>query len=162
MTIPLGPLFDPSQFGGIALTGWVGENPEDGRDYPFLLLYTTGGGDLGPDAAPGTMTAVLAAQGLRVGELLRGPDQVATTTARIVVTDAAVELRMGDDQELVASTHIGDEWASVARTRREALLTACVHPAPRVLTDLAQVDALMHDPKTLRSSAYAFLPINWE
>ncbi|MBO2457476.1 DUF5949 family protein [Actinomadura violacea] len=154
------PVIDPREFGGIALTGWVGPSPEDSGDYPFLLLYTTGGTDRGVSAAILGMAALLKAHGLHVGEMLHAPDQLTTTTARVVVNPGHfVELRWGDDEHLASSTHVTAEWEHAARSRREVLLTACVRPFRRGPMTVDARERFMDERETQRSSAFAFLSI---
>lgn len=151
------PEFTPSRFGGVALTGWIGTSPHDGGDFPFLLLYTTGGGDLGPDAGAAAFTGLLAAHGLRVGALLQSPEETAGVDVHVEVDHGlAVVVRLG--AAAAASALVTTEWLHVARRRGRVFLTACARPY-RGRHTLADISAFIEDPATTGRSAFAILPV---
>lgn len=151
------PQFTPSLFGGVALTGWIGTSPHDGGDFPFLLLYTTGGGDLGPDAGAAAFTALLAAHGLHVGTMLQTPEETTRVNVRIEVdNDLAVVVHLG--AVAAASALVTSEWLHTARRRGQVFFTACARPYRGGHT-LADVGAFIEDPATVDRSAFAILPV---
>jgi hypothetical protein len=108
-----GPVFGS---GELLMSGWIAPAPT-GRDEAYLLLTTP------LERARAVMSAIAEALDLRPGEVRQAPDGGATVRLR----DGWAALVVGDDS---FERPVSEEWALVARTRRQVVL--CVGVAPMV------------------------------
>lgn len=119
MTNPIAGLF-----GQLIMSGWVGQDPRDGRDIAFVYLGTPGDGASGA-AAGEVMPAVASALGLdpTPGTMTEKP----TADTHVKFTrDGWIDLRIPGGEGL---PHPGSpEWRRVARRRRQVVLALTYLP----------------------------------
>lgn len=112
------------QFGQLIMSGWVGEDPRDGRDISFVYLGTPGDGTTGASAAE-VMPAVAQALGLnpQAGTMTEQP----TADTHVKFTqDGWINLRFPNGQSV---QHPGSpQWRKVARRRGQAVLALTYLP----------------------------------
>ncbi|CAM5261115.1 putative protein OS=Streptomyces alboniger OX=132473 GN=CP975_18850 PE=4 SV=1 [Streptomyces alboniger] len=149
-----------ADLGTLAVLAWSGESDEDEKDMPFLLAYSLGDTEGGPEATAEAMGALLAETGLPVG----GP-----------LVDAArrpslpVSLLVEAEQAVIAMPHLNaqcavpPEWLAAAKRRGHAylLVTTRAWPDAKPGEPVSEesLSAFAGAEETLLHSAHCLLPI---
>ncbi|MGA5822206.1 DUF5949 family protein [Kitasatospora sp. NPDC094028] len=155
------PGAQPSLLGNAVLTGWIGKDPRTGSDFPFLMLYNPGDGDLGRPAGEAAMTEILAGWGVRPGNVVSHPHLVGGPVPLHVrvrlVEDPRVEV-VGIPG-LSPVLPVNAEWAGVAAASKEVMFVVAGRVWPQgPSAGQAQFDAFTMDPRTISQSVLMLAP----
>ncbi|MEV5979773.1 DUF5949 family protein [Streptomyces sp. NPDC052114] len=151
--------FQATDLGTLAVLAWSGEHPEDQKDMPFLLAYSLGDTEGGPEATAEAMRTLLQNAGLPIG----GP-----------VVDGArnpslpVSLLVEADQAVVTMPHLNaqcatpPEWLAAVQQRGHAYFMATTRAWPdgkpgepvteEILSEFAGAE------ETMLNAAHCLLP----
>ncbi|WP_369216546.1 DUF5949 family protein [Streptomyces flavofungini] len=149
-----------ADLGTLAVLAWSGESDEDQEDMPFLIGYSLGDTEGGPEATAEAMSALLATTGLPVGgplvDVARRPS-------------LPVSLLVEAEQAVVAMPHLNaqcavpPEWLAAARKRGYAyfVITTRAWPdaAPGRPVSEQDLSAFAGAEETLLNAAHCLLPI---
>ncbi len=133
-----------SQYGTLIMSGWIGTDPRDRSDMPFLYLATPSDGSLGIRARD-TMAKLAQALGFdpQPGSMTQQPN----TGVYLTVTDDWVRVVMPSWAHV---EHPGSpEIRRLARTKGQAVLTLSYLPLP------SGVDIGTHKQHTIEQMACA-------
>ncbi|MEU6252212.1 DUF5949 family protein [Streptomyces sp. NPDC047043] len=147
-----------AELGTLVLLPWSGEAP-DGSDMPYLLAYSLGDAEGGPEATAAAVEGLLASNGLSVGgNLLDGT----------AMPGLAVTLRVEGGQVGVGLPQLGarcaapPEWLAAIAERGYAYLVfttrAWPEGRPGRAIEPAALAAFAGAEQTLRAAAHVLLP----
>ncbi|MEU9476660.1 DUF5949 family protein [Streptomyces sp. NPDC048191] len=147
-----------ADLGTLVLLAWSGEAP-DGADMPYLLAYSLGDAEGGPEATATAVEHLLTSNGLPVGgELVDGNGRPSLPVSLLVEAGQAV-LRM---PQLVAQADAPPEWLAAVARRGFAYLvfTTRAWPAgePGKPVEPADLAAFAGADETLTAAAHVVLP----
>ncbi|MFC3237741.1 hypothetical protein CP967_05195 [Streptomyces nitrosporeus] len=152
--------FTQAQLGTQALIGWSGEHPDGDRGVAFLLAYSLGDGQDGPETGELALRAALERSGLRIGgETLDGSQQPGLPVKLVVQAGQAV-LTM---PHFKAQYTVPREWLAVARSEGVVHGMFATRPWPAAVPGQPVGEELLRsfvcDPETVRTSAHCLLPV---
>ncbi|MGW1882716.1 DUF5949 family protein [Streptomyces sp. NPDC001970] len=152
--------FRPAQLGTLGVIAWSGEHPDDERDMPFLLAYSLGDGDLGPEGVEVAARQLLDEVGLPVGtEYVDAAQAVGFPLTLLVEADQAV-LTM---PHLSAQCPVPPEWLAAVRERGHVYFLFATRPwpqaAPGVPVTEEQLRNFVGDEEMLVRAAHCLLPV---
>ncbi|WP_055703099.1 DUF5949 family protein [Streptomyces silaceus] len=151
--------FQASDLGTLAVLAWSGEHPEDQKDMAFLLAYSLGDTEGGPEGTAEAMRALLQDAGLPIG----GP-----------VVDGArnpslpVSLLVESDQAVVTMPHLNaqcaapPEWLAAVQQRGHAYFMATTRAWPDGKPGEPVTEEILSqfagDEETMLNAAHCLLP----
>ncbi|MGW0903831.1 DUF5949 family protein [Streptomyces sp. NPDC002853] len=119
--------FRAADLGTLTVIAWSGEHPDDEKDMPFLLAYSLGDGEGGPEAAAEAIELLLQNTGLPVGgpvvETSRNPSLPVT----LLVEAGQAVLNM---PHLNAQCVVPPEWLAAVDERGHAYFMFTTRPWP--------------------------------
>ncbi|WP_030559645.1 DUF5949 family protein [Streptomyces aureocirculatus] len=152
--------FRVTDLGTLAVLAWSGEHPEDEKDMAFLLAYSLGDTEGGPEATAEAMRTLLRSEELPLG----GP-----------VLDGArnpslpVSLRIEDEQALVHMPHVRaecvvpPEWLAAVRQRGHAYFMITTRAWPEGTPGSPVSEKALRDfagsEDTMLNAAHCLLPV---
>ncbi|MFF4251657.1 DUF5949 family protein [Streptomyces sp. NPDC001663] len=147
-----------AELGTLVLLPWSGEAP-DGSDMPYLLAYSLGDAEGGPETTAAAVEGLLASNGLSVGgNLVDGT----------AMPGLAVTLRVEGGQVVVGLPQLGarcaapPDWLAAIAERGYAYLVfttrAWSDGRPGQAIDPAALAAFAGAEQTLRAAAHVLLP----
>ncbi|MEU2774861.1 DUF5949 family protein [Streptomyces sp. NPDC007162] len=150
--------FRPADLGTLSVLAWSGEAP-DGSDMPYLLAYSLGDAEGGPEAAATAVGTLLENNGLPVGgDLVDGTDRPGLPVTLLVEAGHAV-LSLAP---LNAQCPAPEEWLAAVGERGYAYLVFTTRPwpaaepgkpvTPEALKEFAGAE------ETLTAAAHVVLP----
>ncbi|MEV6111216.1 DUF5949 family protein [Streptomyces sp. NPDC052109] len=147
-----------ADLGTLVLLAWSGEAP-DGADMPYLLAYSLGDAEGGPEATAAAVEDLLTSNGLPVGgDLVDGTGRPGLPVSLLVEAGQAV-LRM---PRLVAQADAPPEWLAAVARRGFAYLvfTTRAWPVgePGKPVEPADLAAFAGAEETLTAAAHIVLP----
>ncbi|MEV0924296.1 DUF5949 family protein [Streptomyces spongiicola] len=150
----------PARLGTLVVIAWSGEHPDDERDMPFLLAYSLGDGDGGPEGTGTAARELLDAVGLPVGgEYVDAADSTGLPVTLLVEAGQAV-LTM---PHLTAQCAVPPEWLAAVGDRGHVYFIFATRPwpdaAPGVPVTEDRLREFVGDEAVLSSSAHCLLPV---
>lgn len=152
--------FTQAQLGTQILIGWSGRHPEADHDVAFLLTYSLGDGQDGPEAGEAALRTALERTGLTVGgELTRASEKPGLQVKLLVQAGQAV-LTM---PHFKAQYQVPPEWLAAAAAQGEVYGMFATRPWPegvpgRPVSEEA-LRAFAADEEVVRTSALCLLPV---
>ncbi|MFD7614597.1 DUF5949 family protein [Streptomyces sp. NPDC059828] len=154
----------PAQLGTLVVIAWKGEHPDDERDMPFLLAYSLGDGEGGPDAVTAAARQLLDEVGLPVGSEYVDVVQEGGPPITLAVEDGqpgqGVVLTM---PHLSARCAVSPEWLTAARGHGHVYFLFATRPwpkaAPGVPVSEGELRDFVGDEAVLASAAHCLLPV---
>ncbi|QHA04794.1 hypothetical protein GQF42_17155 [Streptomyces broussonetiae] len=148
----------PAGLGTLVLLAWSGEAP-DGADMPYLLAYSLGDAEGGPEATAAAVEHLLTSNGLPVGgDLVDGNARPSLPVSLLVEAGQAV-VRM---PQLVAQAGAPPEWLEAVAERGYAYLVfttrAWPEGEPGKTVEPADLAAFAGAEETLNAAAHIVLP----
>ncbi|MFI2200870.1 DUF5949 family protein [Streptomyces sp. NPDC020192] len=149
----------PADLGTLVLLAWSGESP-DGADMPYLLAYSLGDAEGGPQTTAAAVEKLLTANGLPVGgDLVDGNGRPSLPVSLLVEAGQAV-VRM---PQLVAQADAPKEWLAAVAERGYAYLVfttrAWPEGEPGKTVEPADLAAFAGADETLKAAAHVVLPV---
>ncbi|MFE1315431.1 DUF5949 family protein [Streptomyces sp. NPDC058755] len=150
--------FRAAALGTLVVLPWSGEAP-DGSDMPYLLAYSLGDAEGGPEATAAAVGQLLERNGLPVGgDLVDGTTKPSLPVTLLVEAGQAV-LNM---PQLVAQADAPREWLAAAAKRGYAHLVfttrAWPEGEPGKPVEPAALAAFAGADETLKAAAHIVLP----
>lgn len=145
----------PSLFGTVVLTGWIGEHPADGGDFSMLMAYALNDGELGSTAGLAARRDVVAAWGMTVGHFVENPT-IQGTPVTAALEGITVNVTGFPGLSLVRPT--SQEWAETALKRGQVFFAFATKAAPPNLSD-DRIMQFVQDDETIRSTVSMLLPV---
>ncbi|MEV6290069.1 DUF5949 family protein [Streptomyces sp. NPDC004059] len=147
-----------ADLGTLVLLAWSGEAP-DGADMPYLLAYSLGDAEGGPEATAAAVEQLLTSNGLPVGgDLVDGNGRPSLPVSLLVEAGQAV-LRM---KQLVAQADAPPEWLAAVGRRGYAYLVfttrAWPEGEPGKPVEAAALAGFAGAEETLTAAAHVVLP----
>jgi hypothetical protein len=118
--------FEPSLFGQIVTTGWIGEAPMGG-DFAFLAAYSPGDGELGPKATRLALRGLVEAWGMREGGMVESP-QIGDVPVTAVLDGTTVTVTGFPGLDMTRP--VSAEWAALAKQHGQIFFTLTTRPWP--------------------------------
>ncbi|MGW2488722.1 DUF5949 family protein [Streptomyces sp. NPDC001606] len=148
----------PADLGTLVVLAWSGEAP-DGSDMPYLLAYSLGDAEGGPEVTAAAVEQLLTGNGLPVGgELVDGTSRPSLPVSLLVEAGQAV-VRM---PQLVAQADAPPEWLAAVAERGYAYLVfttrAWPEGRPGRPVEAADLAAFAGAEETLNAAAHIVLP----
>ncbi|MFG2649044.1 DUF5949 family protein [Streptomyces sp. NPDC048436] len=152
--------FRAADLGTLTVVAWSGEHPEDEKDMPFLLAYSLGDGEGGPEAASEAVELLLRNNGLPIGgpvvESSRNPGLPVT----LLVEAGQAALNM---PYLSAQCVVPPEWLAAVGARGHAYFLFTTRPWPEAKPGVAlseeDLKAFAGDEETLTRAAHCLLSV---
>ncbi|MBV2357479.1 hypothetical protein KUM39_24455 [Streptomyces sp. J2-1] len=150
--------FRPADLGTLVVLAWSGEAP-DGTDMPYLLAYSLGDTEGGPEATGAAVEHLLTSNGLPVGgELVDGTTKPSLPVTLLVEAGQAVV----NMPQFVAQADAPPEWLAAVGRRGYAYLvfTTLAWPEgrPGKVIEAGELAAFAGAEETLKSAAHIVLP----
>ncbi|WP_329011258.1 DUF5949 family protein [Streptomyces sp. NBC_01601] len=157
MTSTTSEAFRAADLGTLVVLAWSGEAP-DGMDMPYLLAYSLGDAEGGPQATSAAVTQLLAMNGLSIGTVVDGATRPSLPVSLLVEAGQAV-VRL---PQLVAQATAPPEWLDAVARRGHAHLVFTTRPWPEgrpgVEVDPAALAAFAGADETLTAAVHLKLP----
>ncbi|MEU6578028.1 DUF5949 family protein [Streptomyces sp. NPDC046805] len=150
--------FRVAELGTISVLAWSGEAP-DGADMPYLLAYSLGDAEGGPEVTSAAVERLLVNHGLPVGDrLVDGTTRPSLPVGLLVEAGQAVVTL----PPLNAQCTAPPEWLAAVAQRGHAYLVFTTRPWPegqpgRPL-DAVELAAFAGADETLNAAAHVILP----
>ncbi|MEU2335614.1 DUF5949 family protein [Streptomyces sp. NPDC006654] len=150
--------FRPADLGTLSVLAWSGEAP-DGSDMPYLLAYSLGDAEGGPEATATAVGALLENNGLPVGgDLVDGTDRPGLPVTLLVEAGHAV-LSLAP---LNAQCPAPEEWLAAVAERGYAYLVFTTRPWPAAAPGTPVTPEALKEfagaEETLTAAAHVVLP----
>ncbi|MFD5797269.1 DUF5949 family protein [Streptomyces diastatochromogenes] len=150
--------FRAPALGTLVVLAWSGEAP-DGSDMPYLLAYSLGDAEGGPEATAAAVEQMLVGNGLPVGGALVDGTSKPSLPVTLLVEAGQAVLNM---PQLVAQADAPPEWLAAVAERGYAYLVfttrAWPEGEPGKPVDPAALAAFAGAEETLTSAAHVVLP----
>ncbi|MFF1378384.1 DUF5949 family protein [Streptomyces sp. NPDC058308] len=151
--------FQPTDLGTLAVLAWSGEHPEDEKDMPFLLAYSLGDTEEGPEGTAQAMRTLLAETGLPMGgPLLDGAHNPSLPVSLLVEGDNAVV----NMPHLNAQCGVPPEWIAAVKLRGHAyfMITTRAWPEAKPGEPVPEegLAAFAGAEETMLNAAHCLLP----
>ncbi|NUK02970.1 hypothetical protein HRW23_03625 [Streptomyces lunaelactis] len=152
--------FRPAQLGTLVVIAWSGEHPDDERDMPFLLAYSLGDGDGGPEGVEAAARKLLADIGLPVGTEYVDAAQADGLPVTLLVEAGQAVLTM---PHLTAQCTVPPEWLAAVRERGHVYFLfatrAWPQAAPGAPVTEEELRNFAGDEAMLSTAAHCLLPV---
>ncbi|GGZ18040.1 hypothetical protein GCM10010387_08060 [Streptomyces inusitatus] len=147
--------------GTVSMLAWTGD-PDAGHDMPYLLVYSLGDGDGGPEAGVTALEGLIRQGGLAVdGTLTDATPTSFNSPIRLLVQGGRAVLNMPG---LSAQCPAPVEWLAAAESRGHAHLLISTRPWPEATPGEPLTEELLQsyvgDEGTLLAAAHALLPVS--
>ena len=150
--------FRAAGLGTLVVLAWSGEAP-DGSDMPYLLAYSLGDAEGGPEATAAAVERLLVGNGLPVGGTLVDGTTKPSLPVTLLVEAGQAVLNM---PQLVAQADAPPEWLAAVAERGSAYLVVTTRAWPEgepgKPVEPAALDAFAGAEETLTSAAHVVLP----
>jgi Family of unknown function (DUF5949) len=152
--------YRPAQLGTLAVIAWSGEHPDDERDMPFLLAYSLGDGEGGPEAVEPAARRLLEEAGLPVGTEYVDAAQAAGLPLTLLVESGQAVLTM---PHLTARCAAPPEWLAAVQERGNVYFIFATRPWPEAIPGRPVTEEQLHDfvgdEEMLSTAAHCLLPV---
>lgn len=150
--------FRAADLGSLTVVAWSGEHPDDEKDMPFLLAYSLGDGEGGPEASTEAIELLLQNTGLPLGgpvvETSRNPSLPVT----LLVEAGQAVLNM---PHLNAQCVVPPEWLTAVGERGHAYFMFTTRPWPEAKPGVPLAEealaAFAGSEETMTSSAHCLV-----
>ncbi|MEV7193989.1 DUF5949 family protein [Streptomyces sp. NPDC093510] len=151
--------FQPADLGTLAVLAWSGEHPDDEKDMPFLLAYSLGDTEGGPEATAEAMRTLLDDAGLPIGgPLVDGARHPSLPVTLLVQGDQAVV----NMPHLNAQCVVPPEWLAAVKLRGHAYFLATTRAWPEAKpgepVPKETLGEFAADEETLLNATHCLLP----
>ncbi|MER6127659.1 DUF5949 family protein [Streptomyces sp. NPDC001795] len=149
--------FRAADLGTLVVMAWSGEAPDG--DMPYLLAYSLGDGESGPDGSTAAIRALLHANGLNVGEEITDGTQRPSLPVTLLVEAGQAVVTM---PYLKAQCTAPPEWLAAVRARGIAYFLFATRPWPEAVpgrpVEPERLAAFAGAEETLNTAAHVLLP----
>ncbi|MFI1868201.1 DUF5949 family protein [Streptomyces jumonjinensis] len=150
-----------SHLGTLSMLAWTGD-PGAGHDMPYLLLYSLGDGDGGPEAGVAAMAALVGTAGMKIGsEMTDATAASYNFPVRLLVEGGHAVLNM---PSLSAQCAAPPEWLTAVDARGHAHLMIATRPwpvaAPGEPVAEETLKGYLGADETLMTCGHALLPVS--
>ncbi|MFG2614989.1 DUF5949 family protein [Streptomyces anulatus] len=162
MTTPQAPTgtFTQAQLGTQILIGWSGRQPDAEQDTAFLLAYSLGDGQDGPEVGREAMRAMLERAGLRVGGPIQDAGETPSIQAKLLVQAGRAVLTL---PHLSAQYPAPEEWLAAAQAQGQVYGMFATSPWPDAVPGQPvgedRLRAFATDVEVVRTAAHCLLPV---
>ncbi|WP_030781994.1 DUF5949 family protein [Streptomyces sp. NRRL S-920] len=151
--------FQATDLGTLAVLPWSGEHPDEEADMPFLLAYSLGDTEGGPEATAEAMRVLLHDAGLPVGgPVVDGARHPSLPVTLLVEVDQAVVTM----PHLHAQCVVPPEWLAAVKQRGHAYFMVTTRAWPEAKpgepVDEKRLSEFAGDEETLLNAAHCLLP----
>ncbi|MEU6761221.1 DUF5949 family protein [Streptomyces sp. NPDC046853] len=150
--------FRAADLGTLTVVAWSGENPEDEQDMPFLLAYSLGDGEGGPEAATEAIELLLRNTGLPIGGPVVESSRNPSLPVTLLVEAGQAVLNM---PYLNAKCVPPPEWLAAVAERGHAYFMFTTRPWPEakpgVPLDEEALAAFVGAEETMTNAAHCTL-----
>ncbi|MFI8104055.1 DUF5949 family protein [Streptomyces sp. NPDC086023] len=148
-----------NQLGTLSVLAWIGD-PEEGHDIPYLLAYSLGDGEGGPEAGEAAVRALLEKTGLPIGDVVLDGTRLPSLPVTVLVeAEQAVLTMPGMNVQCPAPP----EWVAAADELGQVYFLFATRPWPEATpgrpVSPEQLQAFAGDEGVLTSSAHCLLPV---
>lgn len=119
--------FRAADLGTLTVVAWSGEHPEDEKDMPFLLAYSLGDGEGGPEGATEAIELLLENTGLPIGGPVVESSRNPSLPVTLLVEAGQAVLNM---PHLNAQCVVPPEWLAAVGERGHAYFMFTTRPWP--------------------------------
>ncbi|MEU1026615.1 MULTISPECIES: DUF5949 family protein [unclassified Streptomyces] len=151
--------FQAADLGTLAVLAWSGEHPEDDKDMPFLLAYSLGDTEGGPEATARAMGVLLHDAGLPVGGPVVDGSQHPSLPVTLLVEGEQAVVTM---PHLHAQCVVPPEWITAVQQRGHAYFMATTRAWPEARpgepVDEKRLSGFVGAEETLLNAAHCLLP----
>lgn len=152
--------YSPAQLGTQIVIGWSGEHPERGHDVAFLLTYSLGDGQDGPEAGEAAMRTALERAGLRVGGDVANTAEQPGIQVKLLVQAGQAVLTL---PHFTAQYPAPPEWLAAARDQGQVYGMFATRPWPEALPGRPvtedQLRAFAANPEIVATSAHCLMRV---
>ncbi|MGW2563518.1 DUF5949 family protein [Streptomyces sp. NPDC001514] len=152
--------FRPAQLGTLVVIAWSGEHPDDERDMPFLLAYSLGDGDGGPEGVEAAARMVLDEIGLPIGADYVDAAQAVGLPVTLLVEAGRAVLTL---PHLTAQCTVPPEWLAAVRDRGHVYFLFATRAWPEAVPGAPvteeQLRDFVGDEAMLSTAAHCLLPV---
>lgn len=152
--------FTQAQLGTQILIGWSGRHPEGDRDVAFLLTYSLGDGQDGPEVGASAMRTALERCGLRVGGELTRTSETPGLQVKLLVQAGQAVLTM---PHFKAQYQVPPEWLAAAAAQGEVYGMFATRPWPEAVAGQPVSEEMLRsfaaDEDVVKTSALCLLPV---
>ncbi|WP_371527435.1 DUF5949 family protein [Streptomyces sp. NBC_01283] len=150
--------FRAADLGTLTVVAWSGEHPEDEKDMPFLLAYSLGDGEGGPEGSAEAIELLLQDTGLPIGGPIVESSRNPSLPVSLLVEAGQAVLNM---PYLNAQCVVPPEWLAAVGERGHAYFMFTTRPWPEAkpgvpLTDEA-LAAFAGSEETMTRAAHCLL-----
>ncbi|MFD7746839.1 DUF5949 family protein [Streptomyces sp. NPDC059698] len=162
MTTPQAPAgtFTQAQLGTQILIGWSGRQPGADQDTAFLLAYSLGDGQDGPEVGREAMRAALGRAGLRVGGPIQDAAESSRVQAKLLVQAGQAVLTL---PHLSAQYPAPAEWLAATQGQGQVYGMFATAPWPEAVPGHPvgedRLRAFVTDEDVVRTAAHCLLPV---
>lgn len=151
--------FHAADLGTLAVIAWSGEHPEDQKDMPFLLAYSLGDTEGGPESTAEALTTLLHNAGLPIGGPLVDGSRVPSMPVSLLVEADQAVVNM---PQVNAQCPVPPEWLAAVKQRGHAYFMATTRAWPEAKPGEKVSEELLSqfagDEETLLNAAHCLLP----
>ncbi|WP_326700704.1 DUF5949 family protein [Streptomyces sp. NBC_01754] len=152
--------FKQAQLGTQVLLGWSGDRPDGNGGTAFLLTYSLGDGQDGPEAGEQAMRVALERSGLTVGGETLDAAEMPNLPVKLLVQAGQAVLTL---PHFKAQYTVPREWLDVARAEGTVHGMFATRPWPAATpgqpVDEELLRSFVCDPEVVGTSAHCLLPV---
>ncbi|WP_457514666.1 DUF5949 family protein [Streptomyces sp. TE33382] len=152
--------FTQAQLGTQILIGWSGEHPDQGHDLAFLLTYSLGDGQDGPEAGEAALRVALERAGLQVGGGVQDASETPGIQAKLLVQAGQAVLTL---PHFKAQYTVPAEWLAAAEAQGRVYVMFATRPWPEAVPGQPvgeeQLRGFAANPDVVSTAAHCFLPV---
>lgn len=152
--------FTQAQLGTQILIGWSGRHTASEHDVAFLLTYSLGDGQDGPEAGEQAMRTALTRSGLRVGGDILDASEKPGLPVKLLVQAGQAVLTM---PHFKAQYSVPPEWLAAAEAQGQVYGMFATRPWPAAVPGQPVSEELLRsfaaDEEVIRTSAHCVLPV---
>ncbi|MFB9507957.1 DUF5949 family protein [Streptomyces aurantiacus] len=146
-----------ANLGTLVVMAWSGAHPDG--DMPYLLAYSLGDGQGGPEGSAVAVEQLLSANGLPLGDTVVDATRQPSFPVSLLVEAGQAVVSM---TELKARCPVPPEWLAAVGERGYAYLLFTTRPWPEAEpgkpVEPAALAAFAGDEETLKNAAHALVP----
>lgn len=141
------------------MLGWTG-GPEQGQNIPYLLAYSLGDGEDGPEAGEAAARALIEETGLSIGGKVLDCTRMPALPIKLLVEGGQWALSM---PHLTAQCDAPADWLQAVEEYHQVYFLFATRPWPEatlgspVTEDM--LNAFVADEKTFSTAAHCLLPV---
>ncbi|MEU5716884.1 DUF5949 family protein [Streptomyces sp. NPDC020403] len=152
--------FTQAQLGTQILLGWSGGHPDGQRDVAFLLTYSLGDGQDGPEAGERAMRTALERIGLQVGGETLDAAELPNLPVKLLVQAGQAVLTL---PHFTAQYTVPPQWLAAARAGGTVHGMFATRPWPEAVPGRPVSEEVLRsfvgDPGVIGTSAHCLLPV---